>query len=51
VSFRTAQTTAVAVDAVYLPDLFLAVEGKLVMGDQVNPSQRTVSEIPQTVFA
>jgi hypothetical protein len=31
--------------------VYVTPEGKLVMGDQVNASQRTVSEIPQTVFA
>jgi len=31
--------------------VYVTPEGKLVMGDQVNPNQRTVSEIPQTVFA
>jgi hypothetical protein len=31
--------------------VYVTPEGKLVMGDQVNENQRTVSEIPQTVFA
>lgn len=31
--------------------VYVTPEGKLVMGDQVNQNQRTVSEIPQTVFA
>ena len=31
--------------------VYVSPEGKLVMGDQVGSNQRTVSEVPQTVFA
>jgi hypothetical protein len=31
--------------------VYVTPEGKLVMGDQVKQDERTVSEIPQTVFA
>lgn len=31
--------------------VYVTPEGKLVTGDQVNQNQRTLSEIPQTVFA
>lgn len=31
--------------------VYVSPEGKLIMGDQVGANQRTVSEVPQTVFA